>query len=222
MEKISLEKIVIDPSSNFKQLFKEYESLKIQIKDSDVKLKELSKFVNDETLREYKYLKDNNLRELNQFILDNPLLSELIDENNFNILLKDRLENILKNQIDLNKLSNGIKCHHEFIKLNGKLLCTKCFIKEEELNFNDDNLTTFLVDALSYQGMYIDEIDESELSLLESIKLEHNKLIDELNDKKKNLPINERITIDETISKLNENATIEYRNSLKKSRKIIK
>lgn len=222
MEKISLEKIVIDPSSNFKQLFKEYESLKIQIKDSDVKLKELSKFVNDETLRKYKYLKDNNLRELNQFILDNPLLSELIDENNFNILLKDRLENILKNQIDLNKLSNGIKCHHEFIKLNGKLLCTKCFIKEEELNFNDDNLTTFLVDALSYQGMYIDEIDESELSLLESIKLEHNKLIDELNDKKKNLPINERITIDETISKLNENATIEYRNSLKKSRKIIK
>ena len=222
MKKISLEKIVVDSNNNFKDIFKEYLSLKLQIKDSDVKLKQLRLFINDSTFNNYKYLKNNKLRELNEFLLDNPLLGEFIDENNYNILLKDKLETILENKIDLTKLSNGIKCHHEFIKLNGKLLCTKCFIKEEELDFEDDDLTTFLIDALSSQGMYIDELKESELAILENIKLNHKKLIDELKEKREVIPVNERSSIDETIYNLNINATIEYRKSLQKIRNKVK
>ena len=100
MKKISLEKIVVDSNNNFKDIFKEYLSLKLQIKDSDVKLKQLRLFINDSTFNNYKYLKNNKLRELNEFLLDNPLLGEFIDENNYNILLKDKLETILENKID--------------------------------------------------------------------------------------------------------------------------
>lgn len=217
MKKINLNDIVVDNNQNIKDIIREYEQLKISIKDSNKKINELNNLVSKDLFDKYNELKRNNSNLLSEFLLNNPLLSEFIDEHNYNILLNDKLENIFRTKVDLSKLSNGIKCNHEFIKLNNKLLCIKCFLKEDELNYND-NISDFLKDALDYQKMYIDEIDEGELSTLENIEMNYKNLIQDLKLKRENLPRNEKELIDETINKLIDNKLIEYRKELKKYR----
>ena len=219
MNKLNVESIVVNKKNNIKELFKEYETLKIAIKDSNKKIIQLKSFISDSIFKEYNYLKKINSDDLNSFLLDNPLLSEYIDENNYNITLNDKLDNLLTKSVDFSKLNNGINCHHEFIKLNGKLVCTKCFIKEEELDFTDDNFQSFLIDGLTKQMMYIDEVEESELATLETAKNAHKELINSLYEKKEYFSENDKLNIDETISKLQENRVLEYRNYLKNQEK---
>lgn len=218
MKKISLDNIVLDDKT-FKEFYNECFQLRVMIKDSDAKLKELQTFISDELLNKYILLKDNNSNELNIFLLENPMLSEFIDENKYNIILKEKYEDLLLNKIDLVKLNNGIECQHEFIKLNNHLMCIKCFIKEEELDCQDEDIIDFIVEIAKLQGMYIDEIDESELELLEKVRLNHKSLIEKLVKQRKNLSQEERINLDKTINNLEINKTIEYKNALKKLRK---
>ena len=98
MDKIKINNIIVD-NSNIKDIIKEYLDLKISIKDSDSKLKELYKFVGNDIFDEYKYLKNTKSTNLSSFMLDNPLLSEFIDENNYNIYLKDKLEQLLEKKL---------------------------------------------------------------------------------------------------------------------------
>ena len=217
MDKIKINNIIVD-NSNIKDIIKDYLDLKISIKDSDSKLKELCKFVGKDIFDEYKYLKDSKSANLNSFMLDNPLLSEFIDENNYNIYLKDKLEQLLEKKVDLSKLSNGINCQHEFIKLNNEFLCIKCFIKEDEFDYQEEDLISFLVDVAKVQGMYIDEIDDSELGLLEKVKMDHKNLIDKLKKQRNSLSKLEQENIDNTIIDLENNRTIEYRKALRKLR----
>ena len=218
MKKIEIENIVVDNYS-FKELYDEYFKLKLDIKTSDKKLAELQTFISDDLFDRYLFLKDNELNELQDFLLENPLLSEFIDENQYNLLLKERLDFLLQNKLDLTKLSNGINCDHEFIKLNNKLLCIKCFIKEEEFSNQDEDILDFIKDIALSQNMYIGEIDESELGYLEKIRSNHKSLIDKLKKQRKNLPAEERYNLDETINNLEDNKIHEYRKSLKKYRK---
>ena len=74
MDKIKINNIIID-NSNIKDIIKEYLDLKISIKDSNSKLKELCKFVGKDIFDEYKYLKDSKSTNLSSFMLDNPLLN---------------------------------------------------------------------------------------------------------------------------------------------------
>lgn len=218
MKKVSLEKTIID-NSVITDILDEYSKLKVSIKDSNAKLKELRKFITEEDLDKYIMLKDNSSKELDMFLLENPMLSEYIDEVEYNRLLNTKLELILKRKVDLTKLNNGIECQHEFIKLNNNFMCIKCFIKEDDLDFQSDDLHEFLVDAATCQGMYIDEIDEGELGLLEQIKMDHKSLIENLKQQEEGLPEDDRLKIEETINSLENNKVLEYRNSIRKLRK---
>ena len=217
MNKISLDKIIVD-NSDISDILSEYNILKINIKDSNAKLKELKKFITREDYETLIFLRDNNSKELESFLLEKPMLSEYIDESNYNKLLKESFDSLLRSKVDLSKLSNGIKCQHEFIKLNNQLLCINCFIKEDDLNIEDEDFYEFFIDAAISQGMFIDELDESELGLLEQIKMEHKDLINSLEEQKNNLPENDRLNIDETIIALEKNKVYEFKKSLKKKR----
>lgn len=218
MKKVSLEKTIND-NSVITDILDEYSKLKVSIKDSNAKLKELRKFITEEDLDKYIMLKDNSSKELDMFLLENPMLSEYIDEVEYNRLLNTKLEVILKRKVDLTKLNNGIECQHEFIKLNNNFMCIKCFIKEDDLDFQSDDLHEFLVAAAACQGMYIDEIDEGELGLLEQIKMDHKSLIENLKQQEEGLPEDDRLKIEETINSLENNKVLEYRNSIRKLRK---
>ena len=218
MKKISLDKIIIDNSS-IDDILVEYEKLKIMIKDSDIKLKELKNYLSDNTIKEYKHLRESNSNLLFTFLLDNPMLSEYIDEKKYNKLLYSKLELLLKQKLDLSKLSNGIVCQHEFVTLNNSFMCIKCFIKEDDLDFDNEDIRDLLVDAALFQGMYIDELDESELGLLEMVKAEHKALIENLKQKKASLSKEDQANVDETINSLEKNKTLEYRKSLRNLRK---
>ena len=213
MKSIDLDNIV-NGDYSFKELFDEYNSLKLSIKDSEVKVKELKSFISDSNYKKYELLKSNNDTRLEYFLLENPLLSEYLDELQYNKLLKHKLNNLLIGKVDLLKLSNGTECKHEFIKLNNKLLCIKCFIKEEELNYQYDDLCSFLIDIANAQGMYIDEVDENELDLLEKARNDFKNLINNLKTKKEN---SEEVV--EMINNLEMNRTNEYRKSLSILRK---
>ena len=213
MKSIDLDNIV-NGDYSFKELFDEYNSLKLSIKDSEVKVKELKSFISDSNYKKYELLKSNNDTRLEYFLLENPLLSEYLDELQYNKLLKHKLNNLLIGKVDLLKLSNGTGCKHEFIKLNNKLLCIKCFIKEEELNYQYDDLCSFLIDIANAQGMYIDEVDENELDLLEKARNDFKNLINNLKTKKEN---SEEVV--EMINNLEMNRTNEYRKSLSILRK---
>ena len=217
MKKISVNKIIVD-NSTIEEILQEYNSIKIAIKDSNVKLKELKKFISEEDLKKYILLKDNNSKELNDFLLEKPILSEFIDEKDYNTRINKKLEILLCNRIDLSKLSNGLECQHEFVKLNNTFMCVKCFIKDNDLDYQSEDLVQFLIDAALYQGSYIDELDESELGLLEQVKLEHKELINNLKQQMNSLPISDRENVEETINSLEKNKTTEYRNSLRKLR----
>ena len=217
MNKIILDKIIVD-NSDISDILSEYNILKINIKDSNAKLKELKKFITREDYETLIFLRDNNSKELESFLLEKPMLSEYIDESNYNKLLKESFDSLLRSKVDLSKLSNGIKCQHEFIILNNQLLCINCFIKEDDLNIEDEDFYEFFIDAAISQGMFIDELDESELGLLEQIKMEHKDLINSLEEQKNNLPENDRLNIDETIIALEKNKVYEFKKSLKKKR----
>ena len=155
---------------------------------------------------------------VNKFMLENPLLSEYIDEYNYNKSIKEELNEFFKERVDLSRLSNGIPCNHEFVKLNNHLLCMNCFLKEEELDYQSEELIDFLISAALHQGMYIDEIDESELGILEEAKNNHKALINELLSKKNNMNETDKHNIDETIKTLEDNRTNEYREYLRNQR----
>ena len=218
MKKISLDKIVVDNTS-ITEILEAYNALKLNIKDSNVKLRELKKFLTDVMFEKYTLLKDNDPNELDAYLLENPMLSEYIDESEYNKSLTAKMGLLLTKKIDLSKLSNGIDCHHEFIKLNNHFMCIKCFIKEEDLDFEDECLCDFLVDVATYQGMYIDELEEGELGLLEQIKMEHKALIEKLKQEMQDMPFEDRNNINETINSLENNKTTEYRNNLRRLRK---
>ena len=217
MDSINLDKTVTSNDS-FQEIFNEYNQLKLDIKDSDVKLRELKRFVGEELFEQYKKIIDINNQNINNFLLENPLLSEYLDELDYNSILKKRMEDILKNKVDLLKLSNGMPCQHEFVKLNNKLLCIKCFIKEEEFNYQYEDLREFLVKIAISQGMYIDEIDESELALLEKARQDFKSLIKNLKKQKESSSQNTQ-RMDLFIKELEENKTEEYKKSLSKLRK---
>jgi len=217
MKKINLEKIIVGNLS-VSDLLEEYTKLKISIKDSNAKIKELKKFITPEDKEKVLFLQDNNPKELELFLLEKPMLSEYIDEVNYNDILNKRFEVLLKNKIDLSKLSNGLECQHEFIRLNNKLLCINCFIKEDDLDFQNDEFCDVLIDAAKCQDMFIDDLDESELGILEQIKMEYKSLIDNLKEQKEDLPLEDKLNIEEAINTLEKNKTNEYRKSLRKAR----
>ena len=66
--------------------------------------------------------------------------------------------------------------------------------------------------------MYIDEIDDSELGLLEKVKMDHKNLIDKLKKQRNSLSKLEQENLDNTIIDLENNRTIEYRKALRKLR----
>ena len=213
MDSINLDKIV-NNNATFKELFSEYNQLKLNIKDSDVKLKELKSFISQETFNKYNLLKNNNSSNLENFMLHNPLFSEYLDESEYNKRIKEQMDYLLKKKVDLLKLSNGIPCQHEFIKLNNKFLCIKCFIKEEEFNYQYDELSEFLIRIAKAQGMYIDEVEENELDLLEKARNDFKNLINNLKlEKEKSNEVAEKIKY------LEMNKTNEYRKSLSLLRK---
>ena len=217
MKKISIEKIITGNES-IEDVIKDYLKIKLSIKDSDVKLKELNSFIGDDLFEEYKTLKSTNDSRFNKFMLENPLLSEYIDEYNYNKSIKEELNEFFKERVDLSRLSNGIPCNHEFVKLNNHLLCMNCFLKEEELDYQSEELIDFLISAALHQGMYIDEIDESELGILEEANNNHKALINELLSKKNNMNETDKHNIDETIKTLEDNRTNEYREYLRNQR----
>ncbi len=189
MKKINLDSIISqsfdekDEVNTFKNKCLEYEKLIISKKDSLKKIDQIKDYYDKKrdtnfSLITQKYInyKNNNPDLLNSFLLEEPLFSEYLDEDDYVDVLNSRIKNLLRNDINLYDLQKGGKCYHQFAILNDKLLCTKCSLNENDIIFNDDEELKFFIKTAKEQGMYIGKITDDDLPLLELLKLDNDDL----------------------------------------------
>ena len=201
---------------SIEEVFKDYEKLVFDVNNSKRKLNQLRQYIDQEDNFEKineEYKKINNALDKEEFLLEYNLYYEYLVELHYYNDLINKLNKILLS-VNLKNISYLKSCKtHNYAILNDKLVCINCFLNlEEHFKVTDFDIKKMLINMAKAQNIFVGEIDNADLQLIELLRYEKVDLISEI---KRAKFLNEHQVVN---SYLTENEYLELMSKLKKDK----